>query len=53
MGPAIDQLPSPFIPRDLGQRIGGLVGVALQVSAAVSGQEHQRALPSPAGGVVE
>jgi hypothetical protein len=53
MGPAVDQLPRPLLAHDLGQRIVGLVGVALQEAAAVSGQELQRMLPPPAGGVVE
>lgn len=53
MGPAIDQLPRPLITHDLGQRFVGLVDVAFQEAAAVSGQELQRMLPSPAGGIVE
>jgi len=53
MGPAIHQLPRAGVARDLRQRVVGLVGVALQEPAAVSGEELQRMLFPPAGGVVE
>jgi hypothetical protein len=48
MGPAIDQLPRAILAHDLGQRVVGRVGVALQEPAAASGKEAQRMLlPRP------
>lgn len=52
MGPAIDQLPQAGVARDLGQRVVGLTGVALQEPAAVYGEELQRML-FPRPGVME
>src|SRR5690606_30903021 len=53
MGPAIDQLPRAIVARDLGHRVVGLVGVALQEAAPVSAKELQRMFFPPAGGIVE
>jgi hypothetical protein len=53
MRPAIDQLPWAIVARDFGHRVVGLVGIALQQVAAVSGEEVQRMRPAPAGGIVE
>src|SRR5690606_1727092 len=53
MGPAIDQLPRTIVARDLGHRVVGLVGVALQEAAPVSAKELQRMFFPPAGGVME
>src|SRR5690606_20868195 len=53
MGPAVDQPPRAIVARDLGQRVVGLVGIALQEVAAVSVEELQRMLPPPTRSIVE
>ena len=50
---SIDQLPRAIVARDFRHRVVGLVGVALQEAAAVSGEEFQRMRLAPARGVVE
>src|SRR5690606_37445262 len=53
MGPAIDQLPRAIVARDLGHRIVGLVGVALQEATLIPGEEVQRVRLAPPGSVME
>ena len=53
MRPAVDQLPRPIVPRDFGQRVVGLIGVALQETPLISGEEFQRMRLAPAGGIME
>jgi len=53
MGPAVDQLPRALVARDFGQRVIGLIGFALQEPALIPGEELQRMLLAPAGGIVE
>jgi hypothetical protein len=47
--PAVDPPPRAAVARDPGQRMVGLVGVALQEPAAVSAEELQRMLLAAAG----
>ena len=53
VGPAVDQLPRAILARDLGQRVVGLIGIALQEPPPIPGEELQRVLLAAAGGVVE
>lgn len=53
MGPAVDQPPGTIVARDLGHRVVGLGGIALQEPAPIPGEEVQRMLLAPTGRVMK